>query len=130
MAAQAHYTEWAQPINAALLHLELAAALGAPFLGLTFDERRVGAVIEGQATPEMLQTALDVLRAHDPDARTPEQQQRDDDLAAGEQLRALIDAEITWHEANDVTAQNAVQVLARMQVGWVYLLRLIRAGRI
>ncbi|MCZ2099566.1 MAG: hypothetical protein LC121_25545 [Anaerolineae bacterium] len=130
MAAQAHYTEWAQPINAALLHLELAAALGQAFQGLTFDERRIGAVIEGEATPEMLQAALDVLHAHDPDARTPEQQQRDDDLAAGEQLRALIDTEIAWHEVNDVTAQNAVQVLARMQVGWVYLLRLIRAGRI
>lgn len=130
MATQVHYTEWNQPINAALLHIELAAALGQAFQGLTFDERRIGAVIEGEATPEMLQAALAVLHAHNPDARTPEQQQREDDLAAGEQLRALIDTEIAWHEANDVTAQNAVQVLARMQVGWVYLLRLIRAGRI
>jgi len=127
MHTYARYIEWDQPINAALLDSELRAALGAPFVGLTFDGARIGAAFVESPSAELLQQALAVLEAHDPDARTPDQQQRDDDLAAGAQLRALIDAEIAWHETNDVTAQNAVQVLARMQTGWVYLLRLIRA---
>lgn len=127
MHTYARYIDWDQPINAALLDSELRAALGDTFAGLTFNGRQLGAAFVESPSAELLQQALAVLEAHDPDARTPDQQQRDDDLAAGAQLRALIDTEIAWHEANDVTAQNAVQVLARMQTGWVYLLRLIRA---
>lgn len=130
MATYARYIEWHQPINAALLDAELRAALGGTFAGLTFNGTQLGAAFVESPSPDLLQQALAVLEAHNPDGKTPDQQQRDDDLAAGEQLRALIDTEIEWHEVNDVTAQNAVQVLARMQVGWVYLLRLIRAGRI
>lgn len=121
MATQAHYIEWNQPINAALLHIELAAALGQAFQGLTFDGRRIGAVIEGEATPEMLQTALDVLHAHDPDALMPEQAARKTAEDAPERARAIPgwavwnEAEtVAWIEDNVRDLESAKQVLVAM----------------
>lgn len=129
MATQAHYIEWNQPINAALLHIELAAALGQAFQGLTFDGRRIGAVIEGEATPEMLQAALAVLHAHNPDERTPEQQQREVAQDAPERARA-IPGWATWDEAQAVAyIENNVKDLASAKIVLVAMARLLVALR-
>ena len=72
----------------------------------------------------------EVLEQHDPTTLAPEQEKRAADHAAVEELKEMLDSQIDWHKENPVTTQNAVEVLRRMQVEWVYLLRLLRSGRL
>lgn len=72
-------------VNPALLHEELTAVLGASFGGLLMGDDEVRAVLlvtTDEDAEALRPVCQDVLGAHDPDAKTAEQQSYEDFLTA------------------------------------------------
>lgn len=125
--------QWSEPVNAELLHEQLAAELGDVFAGLVIADGRVRAHFDetvADVTPDLLERALDVLKNHDRQARTARQAQAEADAEQARRFQDLVDERIAWHRANPLTAANAVAVAARMQEEWVYFLHMLRSGEI
>lgn len=103
-----------------------------------FGERTTGVRWDGETLSVYMldlqegdeQVVKETVAAHDPEVLTPEQEIVKDSQTARDELLEIVDNRIDWHKENPVTTQNAVEVLRRMQVEWVYLLRLLRSGQL
>lgn len=128
-----YFVQWEQPVNAELLHEQLAAALGGVFAGLVIESGRIGAHFDetiAAVTPAMLEKAAGVLRAHDWTQLTARQAQAEADAERARQFQALVSERIGWHQANPLTGANAVTVAARIQEEWLYFLHMLRSGEL
>lgn len=114
-------------VNVSRLHEELAAALGADFLGVSEGPAgRLRVHVRG-GTEEGHRAAIDgIVAAHDAGVLSARQVVEAEGVSAALELGALVAARIEWHVANPVTGANAVEVLGRIQGEWVRFLRMLR----
>lgn len=111
-------------VNPANLTAALIAALSGIFEGCSTgpgDLLRVH-LIDGATTEQQAQAAA-IVDAHDPAELTEQQQIEQVAREAGLALKAMLANRIQWHEENPVTQANAGQVLSRLQVEVLHILR-------
>lgn len=112
-------------INILTLDAELRGLLGDLCTGVSFFDGEVRVHLTSTDGVDISQVKA-LVQAHDPARLTARQIEDADADDARDLLREQITARLQWHQANPVTAQNAVQVLTRMQVEWVHFLKLLR----
>lgn len=116
-------------LNIPALDKTLREAFGERTAGVRWDGETLSVyMLDSQEGDE--QVVKEKVAAHDPEVLTPEQEVVKDSQTARYELLEIVDNRIGWHKENPVTTQNAVEVLRRIQVEWVYLLRLLRSERL
>lgn len=113
-------------INSDLLAEELRAMLPLVYLSLKSGNGTVLARLDDNASNAELNEAAQIIIDHDETLLTSKQQAISDGDTAKGNLAAIIAGRIIWHEANPADAGNAVEVLQRFQVEWVYFMKMLR----
>jgi hypothetical protein len=94
------------PVNSTLLHQQLKTSLGDYFTGISGDGKQIRVHVYSD-TPQALQAQIaSVVSAHDPNAKTPDQQRKDDRETRTNALRK------TWTSWTALDREAFIRILA------------------